>query len=55
MKNKLAIFDLDGTLFDTVPANFAAYERVLRKYGFSLDYHETLKGPGQGICFRLES
>lgn len=37
MKNKLAIFDLDGTLFDTVPANFAAYEQVLRKYGFSLN------------------
>ena len=37
MKQKLAIFDLDGTLFDTVPANFAAYEAVLRKYGFSID------------------
>lgn len=37
MKNRLAIFDLDGTLFDTVPANFAAYESVLRKYGFALD------------------
>lgn len=37
MKQKLAIFDLDGTLFDTVPANYAAYEAVLRKYGFSID------------------
>ena len=37
MKNKLAIFDLDGTLFDTVPANYAAYESVLKKYGFSLE------------------
>lgn len=37
MKHKLAIFDLDGTLFDTVPANFAAYESVLKKYGFPLE------------------
>lgn len=37
MKEKLAIFDLDGTLFDTVPANFAAYRGVLEKYGFTID------------------
>lgn len=37
MKKKLAIFDLDGTLFDTVPANFAAYAGVLEQYGFSID------------------
>ena len=37
MKQKLAIFDLDGTLFDTVPANFAAYKATLEKYGFSID------------------
>ena len=37
MKEKLAIFDLDGTLFDTVPANFSAYAEVLRKYGFTID------------------
>ena len=37
MKEKLAIFDLDGTLFDTVPANFAAYQGVLKKYGFQID------------------
>lgn len=37
MKKKLAIFDLDGTLFDTVPANFAAYRAVLEKYGFTID------------------
>lgn len=36
-KNKLAIFDLDGTLFDTVPANYAAYAAVLGKYGFPLE------------------
>ncbi len=37
MKEKLAIFDLDGTLFDTVPANFSAYAEVLQKYGFTID------------------
>lgn len=37
MKNKLAIFDLDGTLFDTVPANFSAYAEVLERYGFTID------------------
>ncbi len=37
---KLAIFDLDGTLFDTARVNFLAYERVLAPRGFhpSWDY-----------------
>lgn len=42
-KKKLAIFDLDGTLFDTVPANFAAYESILGKHGFSLEYEHYAK------------
>ncbi|MBR4307998.1 MAG: HAD-IA family hydrolase [Oscillospiraceae bacterium] len=37
MKHKLAIFDLDGTLFDTVPANYGAYNAVLNNHGFSID------------------
>lgn len=36
MKEHLAIFDLDGTLFDTVPANYAAYNAVLCNYGISI-------------------
>ena len=35
-KERLAIFDLDGTLFDTVPANYAAYASVLKDYGVEL-------------------
>ena len=36
MKQRLAIFDFDGTLFDTVPANYAAYRQALEPYGVSL-------------------
>lgn len=35
-KERLAIFDLDGTLFDTVPANHAAYTAALAPYGVSV-------------------
>ena len=35
---KLAIFDLDGTLFNTVPVNYGAYKEALERYGFSIDY-----------------
>lgn len=38
MKNKLAIFDLDGTLFNTEDVNFAAYESALNEYGYDLEY-----------------
>ena len=40
MKEKLAIFDFDGTLYDTVPANHAAYASALAPYGVevSLEY-----------------
>lgn len=37
MKQKLAIFDFDGTLYDTVPANFAAYREVLARHAIALD------------------
>ena len=37
-KNKLAIFDLDGTLFDTKKVNFLAYNKALEKYSVSIDY-----------------
>lgn len=37
MKKRLAIFDFDGTLFDTVPANAAAYASALAKHGVQLD------------------
>lgn len=37
MKEYLAIFDFDGTLYDTVPANYAAYRDTLAAHGFVLD------------------
>ena len=37
VKNKLAIFDLDGTLFDTSEVNFWAYRDALSQFGFELD------------------
>lgn len=37
-KNKLAIFDLDGTLFDTKDVNYYSYNEALKKYGIYLDY-----------------
>jgi beta-phosphoglucomutase len=39
-KNKLAIFDLDGTLFDTKNVNFISYSEALIQCGLSaeLDY-----------------
>ncbi len=37
MKNKLAIFDMDGTLFDTKELNFLAYERAFSSCGCAVD------------------
>ena len=38
MKNKLAIFDLDGTLYDTRRVNWLAYQKALQAYGAGIDY-----------------
>lgn len=37
IRNKLAIFDMDGTLFDTKNVNFKAYRRALAECGFCVD------------------
>ena len=37
MKHKLAIFDLDGTLFDTKNVNYMSYKYALNKCGFNSD------------------
>ena len=37
-KDKLAIFDLDGTLFNTDEVNFHAYVDAFGKYGVKLDH-----------------
>ena len=36
MKHFLAMFDMDGTLFDTQKANFAAYKAAYAAYGYTL-------------------
>lgn len=36
-KDKLAIFDLDGTLFDTDEVNFSAYKEAAEAFGAKLD------------------
>ncbi|KUP23944.1 HAD family phosphatase [Paenibacillus sp. DMB5] len=38
MKNKLAIFDLDGTLFDTGEVNYLSYKQALQQQGYALDF-----------------
>ncbi|MEK5469444.1 HAD family phosphatase [Paenibacillus sp. FSL P2-0089] len=38
MKNKLAIFDLDGTLFNTEEVNYLSYKGALEQKGYSLEY-----------------
>ncbi len=38
MKNKLAIFDMDGTLFDTKDVNYHAYLKALQKFNFNINY-----------------
>lgn len=35
---KLALFDLDGTLFDTKDVNYHAYKEALSQFGYSIDY-----------------
>lgn len=35
---KLAIFDMDGTLFNTNDINYCAYKEALNKYNIDLDY-----------------
>lgn len=37
MEKKLAIFDLDGTLFDTKNVNYYAYRDALKPYNIELD------------------
>lgn len=40
---KLALFDLDGTLFDTNDVNYYAYKKALEVYNYSLDYDFYVK------------
>lgn len=38
MKKKLAIFDLDGTLYDTRRVNYFSYRKALEQFGCTLEY-----------------
>jgi beta-phosphoglucomutase len=42
MKN-LAIFDMDGTLFDTRVTNFESYKTALEEEGYTIDYQTFQK------------
>lgn len=42
-KKYLALFDLDGTLFDTGTVNYYAYKEALAKYNIDLDRNYFLK------------
>lgn len=35
---KLALVDLDGTLFDTKDVNYHAYKEAVEQFGYSIDY-----------------
>lgn len=37
MKNKLAMFDMDGTLYDTIDSNYYSYKTAVEREGLSLD------------------
>lgn len=45
-KAKALIFDLDGTLADTMPVHFVAYKHILKEYGidFTPELFSTLAG-----------
>lgn len=48
MKKKMAVFDMDGTLFDTCESNYRAYEFAIKESGFD----KTISlGDFQKKCF----
>jgi beta-phosphoglucomutase len=56
MTIRAVIFDLDGTLADTEPLHFEAFNAVLRPYGIKLsreDYFSRLIGYDDHDCFTL--
>jgi beta-phosphoglucomutase family hydrolase len=55
-KAKALIFDLDGTLADTMPVHFMAYKNILAEYGinFTPELFATLAGiPAVGTIIKL--
>lgn len=43
MKSKLAMFDMDGTLYDTRAANFYSYKKALNLLGADIEYDWFIK------------
>ena len=52
MKNRLAIFDLDGTLYDTDGINYAAYQKAVEDEGYDLSYPYFMEHC-RGIYYRV--
>jgi beta-phosphoglucomutase-like phosphatase (HAD superfamily) len=53
---KALIFDIDGTLVDTMPIHAAAWKRVLADHGVSIDddyFHEHLGGHPTGQIIQI--
>lgn len=51
MKSRLAIFDLDGTLFDTRRVNYYAYKYGLNQFGCDIDF-ETFGTKFNGSLYK---
>ncbi len=52
MKDKLAIFDLDGTLFNTDEVNFLAYREAMKPFSTELD-HDTFINKYNGMHYKV--
>ena len=53
----LVIFDLDGTLIDTVPLITRCFQKVFRKYGhreLTDEQVHAMFGPGESVIFARE-
>lgn len=42
-RKKLAVFDLDGTLFDTTDVNYCSYREAASECGYDIAYEEFVK------------
>ncbi len=42
-KEKLLLFDLDGTLYDTKEVNYHAYAAAMQELGYTLDHDDFCK------------
>jgi HAD superfamily hydrolase (TIGR01509 family) len=53
-KAKALIFDIDGTLADTMPAHFEVYKGLLASYGVNFTYEEFLTYAGIPVVPQME-